>query len=478
MTKSLSTIMRLIANKSLSSERLVSDSIISIKANNPSVNAFSSTDFEGALEAARACDQEAKKDSWRGPLHGIPVAVKDLFLTKGVTSKRGSAAFKDFVPTVDSVIVERIEKAGAIMIGKTTTTELGWSGASTSELYGDTRNPWNPRLTSGGSSSGSAAAVAAKMVPFSLGSDGGGSVRIPASFCGIFSMKGSLGRIPVYPQSATEMLSHAGPLTNTAEDSTILFNILKGPDARDPLSLPDDGMDYSIGEIDCQNIRVGYAPTLFGTEVNSEVAKAVSDGVTRIKEGLNVQIDTVDLDWQDPIRAFETLWVAGRGVSFYNQTPQLIDQLGSGFKKLVRAAGHYSLADYLTAISVRSRFSTQINQFFDKYDFLLLPTVPILPFDAELEVPGGMIGKSEILPWTAWTPFTYPFNLSGNPAASIPVGLSSERLPIGMQIVGRRHADIQVLAFCRALELQASFHVTQAESVQPDTKNEGIQYVK
>jgi len=349
------------------------------------------------------------------------------------------------------------------LIGKTTTTELGWSGSSVSEFYGSTRNPWNTELTSGGSSSGSAAAIASNMVPFTLGSDGGGSVRIPAAFCGIFSMKGSLGRIPVYPSSATEMLSHVSPLTKTATDSSILFNLLKGADARDHLSLPNDGLDYTRGEVDFSNIKVAYAPTLFGADVDSEVSTAVQDGVARIQECLGVKPVTVELDWEDPIEIFETLWVAGRGIAFCSDRLEQENMLGSGFRNLVNASRKYSINDYLDAMSARAIFASQIHKFFEQFDILLLPTVPILPFGADLEAPNGMRVRSEVLPWTAWTPFTYPFNLSGNPAASIAAGLSKEGLPIGLQVVGKRYSDGQVLAFCRALEEKASFKTLDVE---------------
>ncbi|MFV1981435.1 MAG: amidase, partial [Rhodothermia bacterium] len=271
----LSQAIQQIANREVTSEELVRDSVDAIRRLNPAINAFVDTYFEESLETARECDSDARKNRWRGPLHGIPFGVKDLFLTKNRRTTRGSVAFQNFVPSEDAPIVERVEAAGAIMMGKTTTTELGWSGSSVSELFGPTRNPWNTGLTSGGSSGGSAAAIASGMVPFALGSDGGGSVRIPAAFCGIFAMKGSLGRIPAYPWSATEMLSHAGPMTRTATDSTILFDLLKGPDPRDHLSLPDDTVDYLDGTIDGASLRVAYAPTLFGFDVDDEVAHAV-----------------------------------------------------------------------------------------------------------------------------------------------------------------------------------------------------------
>ncbi len=440
-----------------SSLEMVHDSINSIKAKNAEINAFSETYFDEALAAASACDEDRNRGISRGPLHGRPFGAKDLFLTRGRRTARGSKAFRDFVPNETAPLVERLENAGAILIGKTTTTELGWSASSVSELYGPTRNPWNPTLTSGGSSSGSAAAIAAGMVPFTLGSDGGGSVRIPAAFCGIFAMKGSLGRLPAYPWSATEMLSHAGPMTRTAAESALLFNILKGPDPRDHLALPDDGFDYRQITVEPKNLRIAYAPSLFGFPVEAEVAKVVEDGIERLSEAFGISPTRVRPDWQDPIRTFETLWVAGRGLAYGRQAPSA--EFGAGFGALVAHSKSYDLPAYLDAMKARSLFAGQIHQFFEDYDLLLLPTVPILPFGADLEKPPELTPTSEVLPWTVWTPFTYPFNLSGNPAASLPSGLSSTGLPVGLQVIGRRYVDRDVLSFCRLLEDHAGFHL-------------------
>ncbi len=471
MFSSLRKLAQDIRGASLSVEAVVSQALERIEATNSSVNAFSDVYVDEALATARDRDRELSAGHWRGPLHGIPIGIKDLFLTKGRRTARGSLAFRDYVPSENAPVVERVLAAGAVIVGKTTTTELGWSGSSVSELYGPTRNPWNRALTSGGSSSGSAAAVAAGMVPCALGSDGGGSVRIPASFCGVFAMKGSLARIPTYPWSATEMLSHAGPITLRPEDSAFLFNLLKGPDPRDHNALPDDGLDYLATPLDCRQLRVAFAPTLFGRAVDAEVARVVADSLGAIERGLDITVTRSAPDWNDPIDIFETLWVAGRGLAYGRQAGNGAEGFGRGFSAVVRAAQSYELGDYLDAMKARAAFAAEVHRFFEEVDLLLLPTVPILPFAAELEAPPGCQGASEVLPWTAWTPFTYPFNLSGNPAASLPVGLSAEGLPIGLQIVGRRHADHQVLAFCRALE--ATFPCRLAEDAELAASRKG-----
>ncbi|WP_210328131.1 amidase [Mesorhizobium caraganae] len=438
-----------ISSGSLTSESLVQESLARIRRLNPILNAFSQVFEEEALDEARACDREAAQGRLRGPLHGIPMGVKDLFFVSGRLCQRGSAPYRNFAPKATAPIVQRMIDAGSIMIGKTTTTEMGWSGSGHSEFYGPTRNPWNPELTSGGSSSGSGAALGARMVPFTLGSDGGGSVRIPAAFCGIFAMKGSLGRVPTWPWSATETLSHAGPMSLSAKDSALLFNVAKGPDPRDHQALPDDGANYADMH-SMQSLRIGFAPSLFGFPVAREVDRAVRDAVGVLARELGIDVRPVSLDWEDPIRIFETLWVAGRGVAYGAQAD--LSDFGSGFRRLVEASAQYALADYLSAAKARAEFAGSVHALFENIDLLLLPTVPVEPFAADRETPEGFNSPSQVLAWTGWTPFTYPFNLSGNPAASLPCGLTANRLPVGLQVVGRRHADALVMAFCQQAE--------------------------
>ncbi|MCY6379605.1 amidase [Hoeflea prorocentri] len=463
MAKSVTKTAREIARGEQSSRSIVESCLSAIKTKNSTLNAFSDIYEDEALSLAEERDAERKKGELRGSLHGVPVGVKDLFYIKDRRTARGSAAFSEFVPSETAPIVERLEAAGAIVIGKTTTTEMGWSGSSVSEYYGSTRNPWNAQLTSGGSSSGSASALVSGMVPMTLGSDGGGSVRIPAAFCGHFALKGSLARIPTYPWSATEMLSHAGPMTLTATDSALLFDILKGPDPRDHHALPDDGLCYCGAEVDMARLRVAYAPTLFGVDVDDEVDRVIRRAVQRLKDAFGIAVEAVSPDWVDPIKIFETLWVAGRGVAYGKKANGAGSSFGSGFANLVRQSCRIDLEDYLDATKARAVYAAGVHHFFERFDILLTPTIPILPFDAELEAPEGMGSNSDVLPWTGWTPFTYPFNITGNPAASIPAGLSSTGMPVGLQVIGRRHSDATVLAFCRDLEEKAGFFVMKGD---------------
>src|SRR5471032_1548118 len=433
--------------------QLVEDSLLAVETHNSTLNAFGDVYAEAALDQARTLTAEAAAGQFRGPLHGIPFGIKDLFSTAGLRTTRGSLTGLDYVPTQDAPIIRRLKTAGAIILGKTATTEFGWTGASTSRVFGNGRNPWNPQLTSGGSSSGSAIAVAARMVPATLGSDGGGSVRIPGSFCGVFALKGTLGRIPTWPWSATEMLSHAGPITRTVRDSALLFDILSGPDPLDHQALPAPTesflarCDQPLGPL-----RVAYCPTLFETPVDPVIAATVEAAVHYIADELPVTVTTLTLDWQDTLSTFETLWVGGRGIAYGKSLGSQLDQLDPGFAELIRRSSDYDLAGYLKAVQQRAAFANQVHALFSDFDVLLMPTMPILPFAADSVAPDGYPGQDGAVPWARWTPFTYPFNITGNPAASIPCGWSPSGLPIGLQVIGPRFADAQVLQFCAAFE--------------------------
>jgi aspartyl-tRNA(Asn)/glutamyl-tRNA(Gln) amidotransferase subunit A len=430
----------------------VQQSLSSIETHNRAINAFSEIYADESLELAKTREDEALRGQIRSPLHGIPIAIKDLFQTRGRRTSRGSRVFADAVGYEDAPVVQRLHDAGAICVGKTTTTEFGWSAASTSPLFGPTRNPWNTELTSGGSSSGSGAAVAARMVPIALGSDGGGSVRIPAAFCGIFAMKATLGRVPVYPWSATETLSHAGPMTHNVIDSALAFDILKGPDWRDHGCLPHESQQYTdVINVSLAGKRIAYAPTLFNVRVDNQVARAVAAIAGLIEAELGVTVEEFIPNWSDPLNTFETIWTAGRGTAYGELVKDHLDQLDPGFANLIRSAQSISLKEYIAAMRDRATFSQGVQQFFENWDYLILPTVPILPFGAEQTGP-SIIGDEGLVPWARWTPFSYPFNLTGNPAASIPCGWSREGLPIGLQIIGPRFKDAEVLSLCSAIE--------------------------
>lgn len=441
----------------LTPAKLLEASLSAIETHNPTLRAFGDVYTAEAREYADTLTQEAEAGRLRGPLHGIPFGIKDLFSTQGLRTTRGSLTALGNVPEQDAPIIARLKAAGAIMVGKTATTEFGWTASSISRVFGNGRNPWNPALTSGGSSSGSAIAVAARMVPATLGSDGGGSVRIPGSFCGVFALKGTLGRIPTWPWSATEMLSHAGPITRTVRDSALLFDILSGPDPLDHQALPAPTESFyarcDLPLRPLRPLRIAYCPTLFEVPVDAEVATAVDAAVHKLARQLPVDVDRKVLPWRDPLPVFEALWVGGRGIAYGQSLGQQMDSLDPGFAALIERSKAFNLTSYLSAMQQRAAFANQVHALFEEYDLLITPTVPILPFDADRTAPPSYPDADNgLVPWARWTPFTYPFNLSGNPAANLPCGWSESGLPIGLQVVGPRFADADVLQFCAAFE--------------------------
>ncbi|MGW6775820.1 amidase, partial [Streptomyces sp. NPDC055037] len=393
----------------------------------------------------------------RGLLDGVPVSVKDIFLQRGSPTLRGSRTVRtQGAWDEDAPAVARLREHGAVLVGKTTTPEFGWKGVTDSPLSGVTRNPYDPSRTSGGSSGGSAAAVALGAAPLSIGTDGGGSVRIPASFCGIFGFKPTYGRVPLYPSSPFGTLAHAGPMTRDAADAALLMDVISGADWRDWSQLAPapglsaaltDGAAGGAGGGGVKGLRIAYSPT-FGNQVavRPEVASAVRRAVGRLAE-LGAYIEEADPDVTDPVEAFHTLWFSGAARLVEPYGAEQRELLDPGLREIVAAGERYSALDYLAAVDARMELGRRFGRFHESYDLLVTPTLPITAFEAGRETPRGS-GQRR---WTAWTPFTYPFNLTQQPAASVPCGVDGDGLPIGVQLVAGRHADALVLRAAHAL---------------------------
>jgi aspartyl-tRNA(Asn)/glutamyl-tRNA(Gln) amidotransferase subunit A len=441
---------RLVRTGEVSPVELVEASLDAIEQTEPAVNAYSAIFHDDARKRAAQLETEARAKSFRGPFHGVPVGIKDLFLVDGYRTQRGSRLYVDSVATETAPSVERLLAAGAVMVGKTTTPELGWKAASNSPLYGVTRNPWDVSKTAGGSSAGSAVAVADGTVPLTLGSDGGGSMRVPASFCGIFSLKPTLARVPTYPLSPTEHLSHAGPMTSRVEDYALALDVVQGPDARDPQSLPTAGLSYRETLGDLPKLRCVLAPTLFGASVDPAVAAVIAGAFGEIAAHLPVEIVDRKLDWPDPVDIFDALWVA-RGALYGGLKPEDMARIDPGFARMVARSASIRLEDHFRTLQARAAFNRAVAEAFETFDLLVMPMVPIEPFAAEADGPPDM-DMDKPVPWARWTPFSYPFNITGQPAASVPCGWSPSGLPVGLQVIGRRFADEQVLQFCAAWE--------------------------
>jgi len=416
---------------------------------NTKLNCFCLVDAKSALASARESEARWRKDEPRGLLDGVPVSIKDLLLTKGWPTLRGSRTINPKGPwNDDAPAVARLREHGAVLVGKTTTPEFGWKGVTDNSLTGITRNPWNPKLTPGGSSGGSSAAVAAGMGPLSVGTDGGGSIRIPCAFTGLFGLKPSFGRVPAWPLSPFGTVAHVGPITRTVADAALMMNVLALPDARDSSALPPDPRDYRVGLDDgVKGLRIAYSPDLGYAAVDPEVAALVRKATNRFAE-LGAHVEEAHPGFDNALPMFTTHWFAGAAAllrAFSAEQAKLVD---AGLRDVARQGAKIRMLDYLDAVLKRGQLTGLMNRFHEKYDLLLTPTLPLAAFEAGKEVSNLLKEKR----WTDWTPFSYPFNLTQQPAASIPCGLTKKGLPVGLHIVGARYADALVLRAARAYE--------------------------
>jgi aspartyl-tRNA(Asn)/glutamyl-tRNA(Gln) amidotransferase subunit A len=441
----------LIRRKKLSPLEVVDAVLERIAKVDPKLNAFVTLTAERARREAKAAERAlTRRSATLGPLHGVPFSVKDLVTTKGVRTTFGTPLFRDNVPTEDAPMVERLRAAGAIMLGKTNTPAFGWLGATHNLLFGPTRNPWNLDRTPGGSSGGASAAAAAGFGPLHVGTDGGGSIRIPAAFAGVFGFKASFGRIPIYPISGAWSLSHVGPLTRTVTDAALMLNAGAGPDERDQYSLPAERVDYVkalAGGV--KGLRVAYADDLgFVEALDPEVRAACATASKAFRE-LGCRVDPVSPRWPSPAEAWEEIFCGGiatRMAPFLDRR----DQIEPGLQKIIDNFLAGPPTRYVQAWFDRLAWWQHARALFEKYDLLVTPTVACPPFAIGLDNAIEIAGRT-IAPYR-WTPYTWPFNITGQPAASLPCGFTRDGLPIGLQIVGRRYADVAVLRACAAFE--------------------------
>ena len=417
---------------------------------NPVLNAFALVAAEEALAAAAASTQRWHTGAPCGPLDGVPVSIKDLILTRGWPTIRGSRTVDPHQPwEVDAPVTVRLREAGAVLLGKTTTPEFGCKGETNSPLTGITRNPWDPSRTSGGSSGGTAAAVAAGLGPVGIGTDGAGSVRIPAAFCGNVGFKPSFGRVPAHPLSPFGTVSHIGPHTMSVQDAALMTNVMKQPDARDWTSLPFDPTDYLAGLDDgVAGLRVAYSPTLgYASNVDPEVTAAVDTAVHQLA-ALGAVVETVDPGFDDPLPITTGLWFTGAWTLWNTLTPQQQEVTDPDFAAEARLGERMTNLDVQRLVLRRGDLGSMMRQFMQRYDLIVTPSVAVPAFEAK---PAGHAPfDPEVM--LGWTPFSYPFNLTQQPACTIPCGLTTDGLPIGVQLVGPMFGDALVLRAARAYE--------------------------
>jgi aspartyl-tRNA(Asn)/glutamyl-tRNA(Gln) amidotransferase subunit A len=421
---------------------------------NPRLNAFCTLTAEAARSAAKEAEAAVMRGDGLGSLHGVPVSIKDLVATKGVRTTYGSKLYEHFIPDEDAPVVERLQQAGAIILGKTNTPEFGHKGVTDNPVFGLSRNPWSLDHTPGGSSGGGAAAVAAGMGPLAIGTDGGGSIRIPCSCCGIYGLKATLGRVAAAPTfGGLDTLSHTGPMTRTVRDAALMLNAIVGADPRDPGSLPHEGTDF-LPDLDrgIKGLRVAWTPDWGYAAVDAQVRQLTEAAATRFVE-LGCQVEEANPGFPDPDEAYGILSSATTAARLGEKLAEWRERFDRSLVPQIENGRQWTAVDFVKAANVRRTLNDAFRQFFTRYDLLLTPTLaaPPLPVgvDDYREIGGRKVGSR------GWIAFTFPLNLTGLPAATVPCGWTREGLPVGLQIIGPRLMEALVLRASAAFEALA-----------------------
>jgi Asp-tRNA(Asn)/Glu-tRNA(Gln) amidotransferase A subunit family amidase len=452
-----------INSQELSSQEITEVIIERIEKINPQINAYCTTTFDLARETAKRADEAIKKGETLGILQGIPISIKDETETKGIRTTFGSKMFENNIPRNDEALVRRLRDAGVVILGKTNTPAFGYKGETDNLIFGITRNPWNLEKTTGGSSGGAAGAVASGLGPIGIGSDAGGSIRIPSCFCGIFGLKSTFGRVPqnlMEKSGYLGTLMHKGPLVRYVKDAALVLDIIAGQDETDRYSVPKPNYSY-LKRLDERpnNLKIGYSMDLGIAEaVDPEVENFVMNGIQKFEEfGWSIEKSRIKL--RDPESLFLTIWSSGLGYSLGRFLNQWQDKMEPDFVDLINHGLSYSINELKIAEIQREMVYADICRAFRKIDILITPTLACPAFElgksmvVDLEtMKTNVIIEGKTMTATGWFPFTYPFNMSGHPAASIPCGWSSDGLPIGMQIVGKRFDELTVLQVSKAFE--------------------------
>ncbi|MFA7666668.1 MAG: amidase [Burkholderiaceae bacterium] len=434
---------------------------------NPKINAFCLIDADAALRDAQASEQRWREERPLGAIDGVPASVKDLILTRGWPTLRGSLSTDPAGPwDVDAPATARLREAGAVLLGKTATPEYGWRGSTDSPLYGITRNPWRLSLTPGGSSGGATAAVAAGLGPFALGTDGGGSIRIPAAFTGTVGLKGHFGRVPAYPHSPMGTVAHIGPQTRTVADCARLFEVITRPDARDWLALPPTGQVWSeeaaagrrSGAI--KGLRIAYSPRLgYVKWLDARIEAALEAAARRFAE-LGAIVEPADPGFDDCAEPFRVHWFCSARQALHRLPDEALARLDPGLREVIDYAARYTLADFMDAQARRAQVALAMARLHERYDLLLTPATAVLPFTAGTVMPEPPVGLDIGMAqdWTWWTPYSYPFNLTQQPAIVQPCGFSEDGLPIALQLVAPNHREDLCLRAAAAYEAATDWH--------------------
>ncbi len=440
---------RMIAAKEISPVELIEDTLARQEALEPVLNCFVTRTPEIALEAAHKAEQAVMAGQELGLLHGLPISVKDLISMADVPWTFGSKPFAGNIGVVDAPSVERARAAGACIIGKTTTSEFGCKGTGDSPLTGITRNPWNLAKTPGGSSAGAGASVAAGLTPSALGTDGGGSVRIPSALCGLFGIKAQFARVPLFPVPATPTLAHVGPLARTVRDAALLLGAISGHDRRDPFAVAGPVPDYlgACGK-SVKGMRIAWSPTFGYARSDPEVIQICEQAALEFEQ-LGCTVDLVEAPLgAEPLDIWTAEFYGGVGSKLKDLLSDSADQLDPAVVELLSGALDNSIEDYFNLLFARYAFREKAREFFEDYDLLLSPVLPVAAFDVGLNVPPGWEDRNAV----SWVYYTYPFNATGQPAASIPAGFTASGLPVGLQMVGRFNVETDIFRAAAAFE--------------------------
>jgi len=440
----------LIRTKQISPVEVMEATLRRIAALDGQVNAFANLGADRAMAQAKQAEAALMGRGPIGRLHGLPATIKDLAITKELPTQFGTLMLKGNQPTEDTPFVTRLQDAGAIVIGKTTTSEYGWKGVSESPLTGITHNPWKHGYNAGASSAGAGAAAAAGFGHLHQGSDGAGSIRMPSHFCGVFGLKPSFGRVPAYPVSTGDYTSHSGPMSRSVADAALMLEVMAGPHPLDHTTLEAGPADYTgrLAE-GVKGKRIAYSPDLGFARVDPDVAALVKAAVARFTE-LGAIVEEVPTPWAkdgpDIVRFF---WPAHMA-RLSPKLKQWANQMDPGLVACIEAGADVSVVDYLLWRERKMAYVSAINHWFEDWDFLLTPAVSVAAFPADLLMPAHW--PPHAWDWVSWAEFSYPFNMSWNPAASVPCGFTAEGLPVGLQVVGRRFDDLGVLQAAAAFE--------------------------
>lgn len=415
----------------------------------PKVNAFAYLAADRAMHDAKKAEVALMSGERIGRLHGIPATLKDFTITKDMPTQYGSKMFAGNQPTEDGPIVQRLRDEGAIILGKTTTSEVGWTGVSRSPLTRITNNPWKLGYNAGASSAGAGAAAAAGYGPLHQGSDGAGSIRMPAHFCGVFGLKPSFGRVPIYPIGAGDT-SHIGPITRTVTDAALMLEVMAGPHFLDYTSLESGPANY-VARLheDVKGRRFAYSPNLGIARVDPEVADLVKAAAARFAE-LGAIVEEVSIPWaKDGPELVRFFWSANLAGLAQHLADWEAD-MDPGLVACIKQSENVRVAMYQQMRRRKMAYVANIHRWFQDWDFLLTPSVSVAAFPAEKLMPDHW--PTHPWDWISWSEFAYPFNLSSNPAASVPCGFTPAGLPVGLQIVGKRFDDLGVLQASAAFE--------------------------